>query len=908
MSLSSILALNSMKKSLIFIITTVLLCHFTSSPVYAVSTPPFAPFSVEGNPPEDYYFGPIFNLFRYIKPSALQIFEAMERSRTYDELDVCPGAGADRRDYYCNNQGDSCDGGEIDMCHVDPPNYTPAGTHTSGHTACKLPKDIVAGTSETIEGTCDYTTVPKISHEIKGTDFSIVQNLTFPKIQSESNAYSYMGTDNSITWGSLYLSSDTCKIAIHKLLVVSRAKQTKATLAQTGEWPLGWVDWGYKDENMTKTLLDIYNELPGDIAGRMKNIIEGTDDFYLNGGNLGAVSDISSAKNYVCDAVSKASTQSPKPSWLVDLETVPMYSPSYRQGYERGSICVRDICCPSARCKIDISGNPRTLNHDLSISQTFGAALDDLFITHTLSEGIKLYVQIVAKNPIVMFLTSSAPEATPTRIKEKLAKVGASPCIDYIPWNSWGSFGTHIDYLDSGNFLGPNQTCPDYQLMPDVSKEVAGARSPNPQKTVLSLIWGVIDDALSVKHHLIVVPDLMAQSIEDLQQPVYDTRDTATELESVSDFNLSLSNIIDDNADYLPYGKRTGPQIALRSVGLYPCSDNIFSAQTQTSIEAYALGTRIGCFDESGVVASGEINCDQTVPEQNVPGLSVADGKRYTDALFEGCVGNSQWMQCHNDTIKRAVASGVDPLFTLAIWIHESGASNYICGEQYHHGIKIQDFGYNVPDLAENFTAQIVGFLALPTAYQYCGKDMNNFIAKFWFGHCYNEITPEEVANVAIYIDALKGIYNIIAPGKELIAWPQVGPYVPSDPTPGGGNGTQPGGNPSNPPNQPGFKFTGFFPETCGDGYLKTALGCIPYNRNAFISALLTFIVGIAGAVALVTMLIATLQIMTAGGNAEQLQKGKELFTSAIVGLLFLIFSVSLLGIIAGNIIRLPGF
>jgi len=70
----------------------------------------------------------------------------------------------------------------------------------------------------------------------------------------------------------------------------------------------------------------------------------------------------------------------------------------------------------------------------------------------------------------------------------------------------------------------------------------------------------------------------------------------------------------------------------------------------------------------------------------------------------------------------------------------------------------------------------------------------------------------------------------------------------------------------------------------------------------------LTFIVGIAGAVALVTMLIVTLQIMTAGGNAEQLQKGKELFTSAIVGLLFLIFSVSLLGIIAGNIIRLPGF
>ena len=55
-------------------------------------------------------------------------------------------------------------------------------------------------------------------------------------------------------------------------------------------------------------------------------------------------------------------------------------------------------------------------------------------------------------------------------------------------------------------------------------------------------------------------------------------------------------------------------------------------------------------------------------------------------------------------------------------------------------------------------------------------------------------------------------------------------------------------------------------------------------------------------------MLIATVQIMTAGGNAEQLQKGKELFTSAIIGLLFLIFSVSLLRMIAGDIINLPGF
>ena len=55
-------------------------------------------------------------------------------------------------------------------------------------------------------------------------------------------------------------------------------------------------------------------------------------------------------------------------------------------------------------------------------------------------------------------------------------------------------------------------------------------------------------------------------------------------------------------------------------------------------------------------------------------------------------------------------------------------------------------------------------------------------------------------------------------------------------------------------------------------------------------------------------MLAATIQIMTGGDNAEQVKKGKELFTGAITGLLFIVFSVTLLKIIAGDIIQLPGF
>jgi hypothetical protein len=94
----------------------------------------------------------------------------------------------------------------------------------------------------------------------------------------------------------------------------------------------------------------------------------------------------------------------------------------------------------------------------------------------------------------------------------------------------------------------------------------------------------------------------------------------------------------------------------------------------------------------------------------------------------------------------------------------------------------------------------------------------------------------------------------------------------------------------------------------CGDKQINTALGCLNVETSGFTSTLLSFLAGTAGAIALVVMLAATIQIMTGGNNAEQVKKGKELFTGAVTGLLFIIFSVTLLKIIAGDIIKLPGF
>ena len=97
-------------------------------------------------------------------------------------------------------------------------------------------------------------------------------------------------------------------------------------------------------------------------------------------------------------------------------------------------------------------------------------------------------------------------------------------------------------------------------------------------------------------------------------------------------------------------------------------------------------------------------------------------------------------------------------------------------------------------------------------------------------------------------------------------------------------------------------------PEGNCSGGIDTALGCIPYDTKGFTAALLGFLAGIVGLIALIVMIIATIMVMTGGSNPEQVKKGKELFTGGVTGLFFIIFSVTILRIIAGDIIQLPGF
>jgi hypothetical protein len=99
-----------------------------------------------------------------------------------------------------------------------------------------------------------------------------------------------------------------------------------------------------------------------------------------------------------------------------------------------------------------------------------------------------------------------------------------------------------------------------------------------------------------------------------------------------------------------------------------------------------------------------------------------------------------------------------------------------------------------------------------------------------------------------------------------------------------------------------------YFPDQGCDQGINSALGCIPYTTEAFGPALFGLLVGTAGMFALILMLFATFLYITSGGDQEKLKKAKELFTAAVTGLLFIIFSVVLLRITAGDILEVPGF
>ncbi|GEM_PF-6873757 len=86
---------------------------------------------------------------------------------------------------------------------------------------------------------------------------------------------------------------------------------------------------------------------------------------------------------------------------------------------------------------------------------------------------------------------------------------------------------------------------------------------------------------------------------------------------------------------------------------------------------------------------------------------------------------------------------------------------------------------------------------------------------------------------------------------------------------------------------------------------IKTGLGCLPTDPQTFVNTVLPWAVGIGSGIAFFLGLYGALMIVISAGDPEKMQAGRELITSAVVGLLLIIFAVFLLDLIGVDILKL---
>ena len=132
--------------------------------------------------------------------------------------------------------------------------------------------------------------------------------------------------------------------------------------------------------------------------------------------------------------------------------------------------------------------------------------------------------------------------------------------------------------------------------------------------------------------------------------------------------------------------------------------------------------------------------------------------------------------ECYNFVVDTSLVQGVNPAFTLTIWLNESGASNYcFCGAT------CQDFGVRVSSIFQNLVGQLNWFLGLPfsSGYTSCRntsgwlEPMHAFLSRFRSGGC----DPANPEGTGYYNDLRNSTWQWVTGGcvsgnRYSISWP----------------------------------------------------------------------------------------------------------------------------------------
>lgn len=142
-----------------------------------------------------------------------------------------------------------------------------------------------------------------------------------------------------------------------------------------------------------------------------------------------------------------------------------------------------------------------------------------------------------------------------------------------------------------------------------------------------------------------------------------------------------------------------------------------------------------------------------------------------------------------------------------------------------------------------------------------------------------------------------------IADGKDITGKPNLGLIAPPIPDPYGKETgvTQPMTTPQPICDKSQLK----------NGYctsIPTAIGPIHTEPRAFVGDIFSIVLSIGGIAAFGFFIQAGYRLMTSAGNKEKVGAAREQITAAIMGLLFIILSITILEFIGINILHIPGF
>ncbi|MCX7881041.1 MAG: pilin [Patescibacteria group bacterium] len=100
-------------------------------------------------------------------------------------------------------------------------------------------------------------------------------------------------------------------------------------------------------------------------------------------------------------------------------------------------------------------------------------------------------------------------------------------------------------------------------------------------------------------------------------------------------------------------------------------------------------------------------------------------------------------------------------------------------------------------------------------------------------------------------------------------------------------------------------------------GRTYTMIGCIKTDLGSFqnegaaaslVKKLLDIIFSIVGGIALLYFIYGSFLILTSQNEPEKLNYGKRVIYGAIIGLLFTVFSVFIINLLANGVLKIPGF